>query len=141
MAALGFASSDAVCTDAEYSAVEQPDEWQVGDDDSCSAFPDIPIRPSIAERFRERVPLVQGGCDDYKNAETEDSYERDLFRHRYLNTDEHWYAECEHEHIRRDIEDRICDEVVGGRVALRIWCWDGPISCISISCQRKVMDD
>ena len=75
MAALGFASGDAVGADAEYSAIEQPDEWQVGDDDRCGAFPNIPEYPSVAERFRERVPLVQGGRDDYKDPEAEDPYE------------------------------------------------------------------
>lgn len=126
MAALGFASGDAVGADAEYSAIEQPDEWQVGDNDGCGAFPDIPVRPSIAERLRERVPFVQGGCDDYEDAETEDSYERNFLRHGYLDADEHWYAKREHEHVRGDVEDGIGDEMVDSRAALVIWCWDGP---------------
>lgn len=126
MAALGFAAGDAVGADAEYSAVEQPDEWQVGDNDGRGAFADIPVCPGIAERFRERVPFIEDRSDDYKDAETEDSYKGNLFRQRYLDADEHWYAECEHEHVRGDVEDGVCDQVVDGRAALRIWCWDRP---------------
>jgi len=48
--ASAFAFCDVGCgSDAEHSAVQQPDEGEIGDDDCCGAFADVPEDPVVAE--------------------------------------------------------------------------------------------
>jgi hypothetical protein len=55
VAALGPACAHAGGLDAEHSAVEQPDEWKVGNDDGGGAFSHVPVYPSVVKYIRERT--------------------------------------------------------------------------------------
>lgn len=103
------ASAGALGADAKDSAVEEPDEGKVGDDDGCGGLADVPVDPGVGEGGGEGVVFVEDCGDDDEDSQAEDADKGDFLGQGYLDADEHGDADQKHDDIGGDVEDGICD--------------------------------